>query len=106
MKATVKDKSNTETLNHLYTFKNSSTNLEIVEINLTDSQRKWERVLAGCIAVMHVACPNPFKAFKREIDQIYPAIEGTLSILAAMLKLGIKRIVLTSSTGAIKGGNY
>lgn len=40
------------------------------------------------------------------MEVIFPAVEGTLAILHAAKDLGIKRIVLTSSIVAMRGGKY
>lgn len=77
--------------------------LEIVEGVLSDRD-SWYNILAGCDAVIHTASPNPYESPKLELDLIYPAVEGTLAILHAAERLGIKRIVLTSCYTAIKGG--
>ena len=105
VKVSVRDISKKASYSHLEKFENAADNLTIVEGELTNKD-VWKDILKGCSAVIHVASPNPFKAPKQELEVIYPAVEGTLAILHAMKELGIKRIVMTSSVSAIKGGKY
>ena len=54
---------------------------------------------------MHTASPVP--DFMKEHPPgalLKPAIEGTRRVLEAVLRNGVKRVVLTSSVAAISGG--
>jgi dihydroflavonol-4-reductase len=53
---------------------------------------------------MHVASPFTVENPKNESDMLGPAVDGTLRVLKAAKKNGVKRVVLTSSTVAIMGG--
>ena len=59
----------------------------------------WEQAAAGVDYVLHVASPMPIGEY-RGLDVITPAREGTLRVLEASLKAGVKRVVITSSTAA------
>ncbi|MBV9878016.1 MAG: aldehyde reductase [Verrucomicrobia bacterium] len=65
----------------------------------------WAEAAAGCEYVLHVASPLPPNKPKHEDELIVPAREGTLRILRAARDAGVKRVVLTSSFGAIGYGH-
>jgi nucleoside-diphosphate-sugar epimerase len=64
----------------------------------------WLHSIAGCEYVMHVASPLPPNLPKDENELIAPAREGTLRVLRTARDAGVKRVVLTSSFGAIGYG--
>ncbi len=65
----------------------------------------WAEAVAGCEFVFHVASPLPPSLPKHEDELIVPAREGTLRVLRASRKAGVKRVVLTSSFAAIGYGH-
>ena len=65
----------------------------------------WPEAVAGCDYVMHVASPIPGSAPKHEDELIIPAREGTLRVLRAARDANVKRVVLTSSCGAVYYGH-
>ena len=65
----------------------------------------WRDAAEGCDYVMHVASPLPPKAPEHEDEVIVPAREGTLRVLRASRDAGVKRVVLTSSCGAVYYGH-
>ena len=65
----------------------------------------WKDVVDGCTYVLHVASPFPPGNTKDENELIIPAREGTLRVLRAARDGGIKRVVVTSSFGAIGYGH-
>lgn len=105
VKVSVHDLENESGYSHLEELPNAEGRLEIVEAELTDKDI-WKEVCRGCHAIIHTASPNPFKAPKQELEVIYPAVEGTLAILHAAKELGIKRVIITSSIAAMRGGKY
>lgn len=78
-------------------------NLEFVNANLMDDAG-WDSALQGCEYVLHVASPFPSEEPKHEDDLIIPAREGTLHVLRAAQRHGVKRVVLTSSVAAVAYG--
>ncbi|NBU82501.1 MAG: aldehyde reductase [Flavobacteriaceae bacterium] len=80
-------------------------NLEFCELDLMKDEG-WDRAMEGCDFVLHVASPFIVKAPKDENDLIKPAVEGTLRALKAAKKAGVKRVILTSSTASMQGGQY
>src|SRR5882724_11077262 len=65
----------------------------------------WAAALAGCEYVLHVASPMPAVAPKTEDEVIIPARDGVLRVLRAARDAQVKRVVLTSSCGAIYYGH-
>jgi dihydroflavonol-4-reductase len=64
----------------------------------------WEETFKGVDYVIHMASPVPTALPKHENDVIEPARQGTMRALKAASKNGVKRIVITSSMGAIMYG--
>jgi nucleoside-diphosphate-sugar epimerase len=65
----------------------------------------WAAAVAGCEHVMHVASPFPPGLPKHEDELIVPAREGTLRVLRAAREAGVRRVVVTSSFGAVGYGH-
>jgi nucleoside-diphosphate-sugar epimerase len=70
-----------------------------------ESDAGWREAAAGCDYIMHVASPIPANAPKHEDDLIVPAREGTLRVLRAARDANVKRVVLTSTCGAVYYGH-
>ena len=85
--------------------KHTDTNkLEFIQADLTKDEG-WDQAVTGCDVVLHVASPFPTEAPKDENELIIPAREGTLRVLRAAEKGGVKRVVLVSSMAAVTGGH-
>jgi nucleoside-diphosphate-sugar epimerase len=69
------------------------------------SDAGWREATAECDYVIHVASPIPANAPKHEDELIVPAQEGTLRVLRAARDANVKRVVLTSSCGAVYYGH-
>ena len=82
----------------------SGDSLSFVAADL-ESDAGWCEAAAGCDYVMHVASPIPINAPKHEDELIVPAREGTLRVLRAARDASVRRVVLTSSCGAIYYGH-
>ncbi|XVU29331.1 NAD-dependent epimerase/dehydratase family protein [Actinoplanes sp. CA-054009] len=65
----------------------------------------WDEAVAGAAYVLHVASPFPATPPEDENDLIVPAREGTLRVLRAARASGVRRVVLTSSFGAVGYGH-
>ncbi len=74
--------------------------LTYVEADLT-ADGGWDEAAKGCTYVLHVASPFPLVQPEDENELIIPAREGTLRVLRAARKAGVKRVVMTSSFAAI-----
>jgi dihydroflavonol-4-reductase len=62
----------------------------------------WAAAVAGCDYVLHVASPFPAVQPKDPDDLIVPARDGTLRVLRAAFDAGVRRVVLTSSSAAVR----
>ncbi len=69
------------------------------------SEAGWPEAVAGCEYVLHVASPIPPHVPKHEDELIIPARDGALRVLRAARDARVKRVVLTSSFGAIGDGH-
>ncbi|MFT4121510.1 SDR family oxidoreductase [Bradyrhizobium sp.] len=65
----------------------------------------WHEAVGGCDYVLHVASPLSTSVPKDENEMIVPARDGTLRVLRAARDAGVKRVVVTSSLGAIGYGH-
>src|SRR5262245_33601483 len=65
----------------------------------------WVEAVAGCDYVIHVASPLPSVAPKTEDELIVPARDGVLRVLKAARDANVKRVVFTSTCGAIYYGH-
>lgn len=65
----------------------------------------WDAAAEGCEYALHIASPVPPGVPKNPDDLVIPAREGTLRLLRAAAKAGVKRVVLTSSTAAVSEGH-
>ena len=70
-----------------------------------DRDEGWRAAVDGCDCVIHVASPIPAAAPRTEDELIRPARDGTLRVLRSARDAGVKRVVVTSSCGAIYYGH-
>ncbi len=77
-----------------------------IELAVADleSDAGWAEAVEGIDVIHHVASPFPLAAPKHPDDLIRPAREGTLRVLRAAHRAGVRRVVLTSSCAAIAYG--
>ena len=80
----------------------SDERLELVVADLL-SDDGWDDAVAGCAGVLHVA--SPLTATSDEEAVIRPAVDGTLRVLRAARDAGVRRVVYTSSCGAVYYGH-
>ncbi|MFT3842796.1 MAG: aldehyde reductase [Myxococcaceae bacterium] len=82
----------------------SDAKLSVVEADLT-SDAGWAEAMAGCDYVMHVASPLPAGEPKDPDELIRPAVDGVLRVLKFARDAKVKRVVFTSTCGAIYYGH-
>ncbi len=66
----------------------------------------WEKAVAGCDYVLHVASPLGRDNPKSPDALIVPARDGVLRVLRAATKAGCKRVVMTSACAAASPSSY
>lgn len=81
----------------------SFANLAFIETDLTKDDN-WDKAMKGCRYVLHVASPTHLESTD-ENTMIGPAVDGVLRVLKAARDAGVKRVVLTSSFGALGFSN-
>ncbi|CAK7904786.1 putative NADPH-dependent methylglyoxal reductase Grp2p [[Candida] anglica] len=69
------------------------------------SDEGWNEAITGVEYILHVASPFPSYEPKDPNELIVPAREGALRVLRLAKKLGVKRVVLTSSYAAVGYGH-
>lgn len=109
VKATVRDLSRTNKLNQtllngLEKYEGKSDLSVDWQVTNLSSDEGWDEAMAGCDYVLHVASPIAMQLPKDEDEMVKPAVEGTLRVLKAASKAGVKRVVITSSVAAIMYG--
>ena len=102
--ATVRTKEHAANVRQTIAKHTDTQKLEFVYADLLRDEG-WDQAVAGCDFVLHIASPFPAEAPKDENDLILPAREGTLRILRASQKAGVKRVILVSSTAAVLSGH-
>jgi nucleoside-diphosphate-sugar epimerase len=78
-----------------------------LEFALADLSRDegWKEAVQGCNYVLHIASPYLAENPKNENEMIIPARDGTLRVLKAAQREGVKRVVMLSSIVAISSGH-
>ncbi|KAK3250595.1 hypothetical protein CYMTET_40032 [Cymbomonas tetramitiformis] len=81
----------------------SSTTLVLFKADLME-EGSFDEAVAGCDYVLHMASPFSLSTKNAEKTIIEPAVNGTKNVLSACDKAeSVKRVVVTSSVGAIWG---
>lgn len=80
------------------------TNLEFIQTDLT-SDRNWMEAAVGATYVIHVASPTPATRPDDGDAMVKMAVDGTLRVMKAAKVAGVKRVVLTSASGAVLAGH-
>ena len=91
---------------HLFKLpKASPDTLDFVEAELSNTEC-WEAACKDCLYVIHVAFPLLLKTPKDPVKEIIqPAVQGTINVLNAALKAGVKKVVVTSSSSTVHSGH-
>ncbi|OWM66667.1 cinnamoyl-CoA reductase 1-like [Punica granatum] len=99
--ATVQNlKDETET-KHLQALDGAETRLRLFQIDLLDYD-SLVAAIRGCSGVFHLASPCIVdQVHDPEKELLDPAIKGTTNVLRAAKTVGVKRVVVTSSSSAI-----
>jgi len=97
VRGTVRSLNNPVKVQHLRDMK------EVVHLFEADLliEGSFDECFTGCTAVLHVASPFQFEVDDPQKDLIDPAVKGTLNVLGSCKKVGVKRVVVTSSCAAI-----
>lgn len=74
--------------------------LDLVEADLS-ADAGWDAAAAGQEYVLHMASPFPSTPPRDEAELVRPAVDGTLRVLGASVRAGVRRVVMTSSLAAV-----
>ncbi|WP_077037271.1 NAD-dependent epimerase/dehydratase family protein, partial [Pelomonas sp. KK5] len=73
--------------------------LQVVQATL-DSDAGWDAAVQGCTRVLHIA--SPLGASRDRAGLLEPARDGTLRVLRAARRAGVRRLVMTSAAAAAR----
>lgn len=79
-------------------------NLEFIQADLT-SDKNWREAAIGAAYVIHVASPTPATRPDDGNEMIKMAVDGVSRVMKAAKEAGVKRVVLTSASGAVIAGH-
>jgi len=99
-RGTVRSLKNPDKVQHLEDMKEP---VHLFEADLL-VEGSFDECFAGCTAVFHVASPFQLSVANAQKDLIDPAVKGTLNVLESCKRVGVKRVILTSSVAAIVDG--
>lgn len=85
-----------------FNFTDINDKLTFIETDLL-KDTNWDEAVKGCKYVLQVASPTHKSEDEDQI--VRPAIEGVLRVLNAARNAGVKRVVMTSSFGALGFSN-
>lgn len=86
---------------HLQNIEGAKERLKLLKADLLDYDSLLEAI-NGCSGVFHTASPVPSqRASNPEVEVINPALKGTLNVLKACSVSKVKRVIMTSSVGAV-----
>jgi dihydroflavonol-4-reductase len=87
----------------------TSLGATVAEVKDLMNEEALAKALAGVDGVFHMAAVHPEYGFadtpEGRTSMLATAVEGTVAVLSACQKAGVKRVVLTSSLAAIECGN-
>jgi dihydroflavonol-4-reductase len=98
---TMRDLSRERDLRSLFPAAGETDQLRVFAADLLRDE-EWKAAVTGCDYVLHVASPFPPVQPKNPDDLIVPARDGTLRILRAAFDAGARRVVVTSSSAAVR----
>lgn len=78
--------------------------LEFIQADLT-SDTNWLEAATGAAYVIHVASPTPATRPDDGDEMVKMAVDGVLRVMKAAKVAGVKRVVLTSASGAVIAGH-
>jgi len=78
--------------------------LEFIQADLT-SDKNWREAATGAAYVIHVASPTPATRPDDGNEMVKMSVDGVLHVMKAAKEAGVKRVVLTSASGAVIAGH-
>lgn len=104
VRATLRDASKVAQIrSELAAFGSEGSSLEFATADL-EKDDGWNKAVAGCDYVLHVASPIPAISPKNDEELVRPALEGTKRVLRAAADHDVRRVVMTSAGAAVAYG--
>jgi len=100
VKAVVRDLAKTEKYDFLKKFPQKDGQLQFAAADIQE-MGAYNKIFVGCHAVIHTATPYVHTAADPQKEIVEPAVNGTLHAMNAAIEAKVKRIVVTSSGGAM-----
>ncbi|TKY67824.1 Cinnamoyl-CoA reductase 1 [Spatholobus suberectus] len=101
VRATVRDPTNPEKVDHLLKLDGAKERLHLFKADLLE-EGSFDSAVDGCDGVFHTASPVQFIVNDPQAQLIEPAVKGTLNVVKSCAKSPcVKRVVLTSSIAAV-----
>ncbi|CDP18893.1 unnamed protein product [Coffea canephora] len=103
VKASVRDLNDPKKTEFLMALDGAKERLRLFQANLLE-EGSFDAIVDGCEGVFHTASPllHPTSVTNPQIEQLDPALKGTLNVLRSCARVStIKRVVLTSSMRAV-----
>lgn len=98
VRATVRSQARAETLRAMTSAQDyPEGRLAVVEADLL-ADAGWDAAVKGCGAIMHIA--SPMGASGDQATMVEAATSGSVRVLAAAIRAGVPRVIMTSSTAA------
>eukprot|EP01006_Ploeotia_vitrea_P016393 TRINITY_DN47023_c0_g1_i1.p1 TRINITY_DN47023_c0_g1~~TRINITY_DN47023_c0_g1_i1.p1 ORF type:complete len:360 (-),score=52.59 TRINITY_DN47023_c0_g1_i1:296-1375(-) len=100
VRATVRN-TDPERLKYLTSMDPDGSKLSFFKADLLDPPETFEPAVEGCYAVLHVASPYTMKFKDPAKELVEPAEKGSITVLEACRRKGVKKVVVTSSLAAV-----
>ncbi|RZB73829.1 Cinnamoyl-CoA reductase 1 isoform B [Glycine soja] len=101
VRATVRDPSKPEKVDHLLKLDGAKERLHLFKADLLE-EGSFDSAFEGCDGVFHTASPVHFIVTDPQNQLIDPAIKGTLNVVKSCAKSpSVKQVILTSSVAAV-----
>jgi len=106
VRATLRTMSRQEEVKSMLTHAGISNfdDLEFNKAELTHEDH-WREATTGVTYVLHIASPTPATRPDADDAMVRMAVDGVFNVFRASKKSGVKRIVLTSASGAVLAGH-
>lgn len=96
---TLRDDETTRRLREIHTL---FPTVELFACDLLGGAANFAAAFEGVSYVIHTACPHQTRAKNPTLELFRPAVDGVKAVIAAARSAGVKRVVMTSSCGAVQ----